>query len=206
MNKIEPILQEIGSILYGLMSTNNIETIMLRGRLYLNFHQLGIRNVLNDNSSKLLEVNNLTTDKLLLILQNLQKNDFFKDDYWNHFEIILNSNGDLIFNYINIMESDTFPNLNMKGISDLTENEAKAHHIPMNIWQEKIKVKGDRASPKLKTIKVKITNYQNIKSEKFIESKRVVIEMNKGIFLNIKDTLQLIIPKGINASIISSVL
>lgn len=199
MIKIDLIFQKIANLVYGIIPVDD-DRVLIRGRLYPDFYQIGIRRLSCDGLSELLETESLISDKVLFLLQDLQKCDYFKEEVWNHFELFLNRNGELIFNYINIIEEDTFPNLNMKGVSDLSEYEAKAQHIPLKIWQERVKIMKNGPHPELHTVKCKMKINSSIEST-ILEPNKIIFDKTKGNFINIKDTLQLIIPDDANAAI-----
>lgn len=68
-----------------------------------------------------------------------QQKDYQKGIYWTHFKISWTQTQGVGFEFANIAETDNWPNLYMKGISELTWAEADAHHIPYDIWKKKSK-------------------------------------------------------------------
>lgn len=60
------------------------------------------------------------------------------DKQWTHCCISLSKDRILEISCLNIEDSDSWPGLYMRGISDLNEDEIKEFHIPRKIWEEKM--------------------------------------------------------------------
>ncbi|MCY7296226.1 hypothetical protein HJG39_12400 [Alteromonas sp. a30] len=58
---------------------------------------------------------------------------------WTHFKASLTEKGKFKIEFAYIPEDDSWPGVYMKRVSDLTEEEAKAHYIPEQDWLERVK-------------------------------------------------------------------
>ncbi|OSI25097.1 hypothetical protein BV912_01605 [Neisseria dumasiana] len=66
----------------------------------------------------------------------------FKSNPWTHCHISLSVSGKFNIRFAYISEDDSWPNLFMRGISDLTEDEAEnIYYVPKEIWEKRVRVK-----------------------------------------------------------------
>lgn len=77
---------------------------------------------------------------ILDILESYKNSRDYKilEEKWTHCCISLDKDRKLDVIYLDIDESDSWPGLYMKGVSDLNEHEIKKFYIPKEIWDEKI--------------------------------------------------------------------
>ena len=80
---------------------------------------------------------------ILVLLENIKSlPPFVGKEQWTHCHISLLNSGKLNIKFAYIFEDDSWPNLFMKGISDLTEEEAEhVYYVPKEIWEERVRLK-----------------------------------------------------------------
>ncbi|EGZ51090.1 immunity protein YezG family protein [Neisseria wadsworthii] len=80
---------------------------------------------------------------ILDLLENIRNLPPFKGkEQWTHCHISLSDSGKFNIRFAYISEDDSWPNLFMRGISDLTEDEAEnVYHVPREIWEERVRLK-----------------------------------------------------------------
>lgn len=142
--------------------------------------------------------NKMLIDKLTDLVKELKKSDEISIS-WNQYRFIINDKKILKIELIFIEESESFPGLIMKGLSDLSKEEADENNIPDEIWLQHVKnkVKIPSPIPYIFETQIEFNNADN--KINFPKFNKIVIDEKKGAFINIKDTLQLIIPDGANA-------
>lgn len=80
---------------------------------------------------------------ILDLLENIRNLPPFKGkEQWTHCHISLSDSGKFNIRFAYISEDNSWPNLFMRGISDLTEDEAEnVYHVPREIWEERVRLK-----------------------------------------------------------------
>ncbi|OSI09646.1 immunity protein YezG family protein [Neisseria zoodegmatis] len=84
-----------------------------------------------------------TAADILDLLENIRSLPPFKEkEPWTHCHISLSDSGKFNIRFAYISENDSWPNLFMRGISDLTKDEAEnVYHIPRETWAERVRLK-----------------------------------------------------------------
>ena len=150
MNDDQKIYQEIANILASIMSSDAI-AIIFDGFIYDTSSQIGCTNILLNNQKEFINLPSNLFIQLRNLIQKLQKCKIFANEKWTHFEVHLSKDGKFKMNFAYIPEEDSWVNLIMKGISDLSEEESSKLGIPKDLWLERIKHKGTGTSGKPKS-------------------------------------------------------
>ncbi|MGC7589343.1 hypothetical protein ACPWUF_02500 [Bisgaard Taxon 46] len=84
-------------------------------------------------------------DEIMILMRKLKE---VTSQDWSQYIFSLSNNMDFNIKFAYI-EEDSWPNLYMKGISDLTKEEAEESYIPEEIWEERVEIKAGKneASP-----------------------------------------------------------
>lgn len=77
--------------------------------------------------------------KIAHLVKELHVFDEFKKDPFTHFEATLTHEKKFSLHFAWVPKLDCWPRLFMKGVSQLTEEEAKMHNIPKSEWQSRVK-------------------------------------------------------------------
>lgn len=136
MDDDQKIYQEIANILSSIMSSEAI-AIIFDGFVYDTSSQIGCTNVLLNNQTEFVNLPSNLFIQLRDLIQKLQECKIFANEKWTHFEVKLDKNGKFKMKFAYILEEDSWVNLIMRGISDLTEEEAKKLGIPKDLWLER---------------------------------------------------------------------
>ena len=63
---------------------------------------------------------------------------------WTQSRFTLDKNGKFDVRFAYIQEEDSWGSIYLRGISDLTLEEAEEHNIPREIWEERVKAKKEQ--------------------------------------------------------------
>ena len=142
--KDQELYQKIGELLWSIMPENALEIYYI-GCIYPDYSAGGAEWLTIENKIVSFEMGQRAydiesqIDELIIELRSL---DIFKEK-WTHFKIKLTDNGGFnrVFGYI--PREDSWVNLYMRGISDLTEEEWEKYYsqIPRELWEERVKLK-----------------------------------------------------------------
>ncbi len=81
-------------------------------------------------------------DKIEEQLKQLQNHKLFEKERWTHCKVTLSDEGNLNMKFAYIPWEDSWPGLFMKGISELTQEEADdKYSIPKEEWEKRQKLK-----------------------------------------------------------------
>ena len=67
------------------------------------------------------------------------------NNQWNHCCFILFDNMEFNINFSSVSEEDSWPGLFMKGVSDLSYDEIANFHIPLEYWEERVRIKNSKS-------------------------------------------------------------
>ncbi|KPN71514.1 immunity protein YezG family protein [Neisseria sp. 83E34] len=140
------IYQQIGKLLWSITPFDALEVIYI-GMFYDDMKQAGAHWINKDNGEESFYSGfdnpiEQIEDNINTLLEQLQKCTIFKNEPWTHCHISLSDSGKLNMRFAYIPEDDSWPNLFMKGISDLTEDEAEnVYSVPREIWEERVRLK-----------------------------------------------------------------
>lgn len=73
-------------------------------------------------------------------MEKLNNSEIFKEK-WTHFKISLTEESKFNIEFAYIPEDDRWPELYMKAISDLKEEEQDEYNIPIDEWEKRVKLK-----------------------------------------------------------------
>ena len=140
------IYQKIGKLLWSIMPLEAKEIIYL-AQLYENVTQAGAhwidkegkeRRFYDGFENPIQEIEY----KIRESLETLQKLPLFQQDSWTQCQVTLNEQGKFKIKFAYIPEEDSWPNMFMKGVSDLTEAElGEPNYVPKEIWEERVRLK-----------------------------------------------------------------
>ena len=133
--------KEIKDILWSIMPLT-VRKIVFRGYIYDSSAQLGCHKILDDGQMELIKIPSRMLLQLMYLMKDLQKCEIFSQEPWTHFKMIFSKNKMLEVDFVYIPKEDSWVNLIMKGISDLTEEEWKNTGIPKELWEERVRHKG----------------------------------------------------------------
>lgn len=110
---------------------------------------------------------------ILDILESYKSSYDYKklDEKWTHCCISLDKNRNLDIICLDIDNSDCWPGLYMKGISDLTEDELKGTGIPKELWEERVFYKDSGQLGKLQSYfinKERREEFSNLTDDQYI--------------------------------------
>jgi hypothetical protein len=88
-------------------------------------------------------------------LQELCLTEFYARFNWNHVRVSLSEKGRINFKFAHVPEEDYWPNLFMKGASDLSDEEIARAYIPRDLWTKKVDLAIQRKERESKTAETK---------------------------------------------------
>lgn len=134
------IFEKLGKLLWGIMP-DDADEIWCIGMIYDASWSLGPEWRLKDGS-----VSTFTEHypmdwcrDFYALMEELKRTSGLRSEPWNHFHASLNEKGKFKINFAYIPEGDSWAGLYMKGVSDLTREEAKANYIPEKDWADRVK-------------------------------------------------------------------
>ncbi|WP_269915489.1 immunity protein YezG family protein [Acinetobacter sp. HY1485] len=138
----QEVYQEVGQLLWSLMP-QEAKIIFYTGTIYPEHNSwlttFILRNSDEVNSFGFEESLQVVELKILDLMGNLQK--ITNGEKWTHFTISLDENAKFKIDFAYIPEEDSWTSLHMKGISDLTKEEVLETAIPLELWEERVKLK-----------------------------------------------------------------
>ncbi|TDF35217.1 immunity protein YezG family protein [Histophilus somni] len=79
---------------------------------------------------------------ILELYENLKSEMKVNGSDWTQSRFVLNNDGTFDVKFAYIEEADSWPMLYLKGISDLTKEEAENEYfVPLDIWEERVRIK-----------------------------------------------------------------
>lgn len=195
MNKQQINYKKLGKILWSVMPDNE-KIIILDGAIYDTFTQFGCHKELSNSETELLDdIPESKLDEMLNILQTLQA-----ETNWTHCLIRLDITGKMTGHFIYIPEEDSWLNLVMKGISDLTEEEWEETAIPKELWEERVRLHQTVLPPNSESaftveIQLDIQDWQKEHTET-IQIKPITIDTTQGHYDVLSQVLKLLFPEN----------
>lgn len=141
MNEQE-IYQKIGELLWSIMP-EEAQEIYFTGDIYPEHYSGGADWLLKNGEIETYEFEEKTYEfefKVYDLVHKLQTLDIFKDK-WTNYKITLTEEGKFNIEFAYIPEEDHWPNLFMRGVSDLEESELDQYYIPLDEWEKRVKIK-----------------------------------------------------------------
>lgn len=78
-------------------------------------------------------------DSVEFLLEELKGLDMFSSSPWNHAKVVLSEVGKINIHFAYVDDDDSFPNLHMRGVSELSYKDFyKDHPFPLSDWIEKV--------------------------------------------------------------------
>lgn len=170
MKSEQIIYQEIKDILWSIIPPKESK-IAFRGYIYDSPNQLGCHKILDDGQMELIEIPSGILLQLMYLMKGLQKCEIFSQKPWTHFKIIFLKNKMFEVDFAYIPKEDSWVNLIMKGISDLTEEEWKNTGIPKELWEERVFYKDSGQLGKLQSYfinKERREEFSNLTDDQYI--------------------------------------
>lgn len=141
MKEHEPYFQEIGKTLWSIFPEEAI-SIKCSGCFYPDFHSSFFYWYLESNSEHVFDWDKWPQelgDKIVNIMKTLSGMPPFNKPPFNHFEVSIDNHGKFRFKNCSVPRGDCEPDLVMKGLSDLTEEEAIAGSYSIERWKKHVK-------------------------------------------------------------------
>ena len=141
MNEQE-IYQKIGELLWSIMA-EEATIIFCTGMIYLDLNSYSFRWLTQDGKNKSFDFDKMPGeigDKIISLMEELRELEIFTEK-WTHFKISLTEEGKIDFAFAYIPKDDYWPGLFMKGVSELNEEELDTYNIPLQDWEECMKLK-----------------------------------------------------------------
>lgn len=113
------------------------------GMIYLDLNSYSFRWLTQDGKNKSFDFDKMPGeigDKIISLMDELRELEIFTEK-WTHFKISLTEEGKIDFAFAYIPKDDYWPGLFMKGVSELNEEELDTYNIPLQDWEECMKLK-----------------------------------------------------------------
>ena len=117
--------------------------IFCTGMIYLDLNSYSFRWLTQDGKNKSFDFDKMPGeigDKIISLMEELRQLEIFTEK-WTHFKISLTEEGKIDFAFAYIPKDDYWPGLFMKGVSELNEEELDTYNIPLQDWEECMKLK-----------------------------------------------------------------
>ena len=141
MKEDQEIYKKIGETLWSIMP-ESASTIYCVGMVYPDTYQIGPEWVNNDGTIGSFGFDNYphdVTEQIYKLVFKLQTSPFFAKEPWTHFKASLTEAGKFKIDFAYIPQEDSWPGLFMKGVSELTKEEAKKNFISETDWGDCVK-------------------------------------------------------------------
>lgn len=138
----QEIYQKIGELLWSIMA-EEATIIFCTGMIYLDLNSYSFRWLTQDGKNKSFDFDKMPGeigDKIISLMEELRELEIFTEK-WTHFKISLTEEGKIDFTFAYIPKDDYWPGLYMKGVSELNEDELDTYNIPLEDWEECVKLK-----------------------------------------------------------------
>lgn len=134
--------QKIGELLWSIMAEEST-ILFCTGMIYLDLNSYSFRWLTQDGKNKSFDFDKMPGeigDKIISLMEELRELEIFTEK-WTHFKISLTEEGKIDFAFAYIPKDDYWPGLFMKGVSELNEEELDTYNIPLQDWEECMKLK-----------------------------------------------------------------
>lgn len=134
--------QKIGELLWSIMA-EEATILFCTGMIYLDLNSYSFRWLTQDGKNKSFDFDKMPGeigDKIISLMEELRELEIFTEK-WTHFKISLTEEGKIDFAFAYIPKDDYWPGLFMKGVSELNEEELDTYNIPLQDWEECVKLK-----------------------------------------------------------------
>lgn len=139
MSKNQDILPEIGQILWK-MFPKEAKTIVYKGMVYPT-HDAMMVDWLDSSGVRIGPMGSdptrhMAEKRIAALVRDLSKSPPFADDPFTHITVSVDDAGKLTLDVARIPEWDSWPRLYMRGVSEVTDDEARTLPIPPAILAE----------------------------------------------------------------------
>ncbi|CAH1538755.1 conserved hypothetical protein [Vibrio owensii] len=134
------IYHEIGSLLWSVFPDCALE-VYLDCQVFDTFTERTFYWLDEDGNESWHDFGDNPTEILRLAvkqLEKLQRHPLFEKERWTHCRVSLSIEKELNIKFAYVEKKDTWPGVFMKGIGELTEQEAKQASVPEALWLEAI--------------------------------------------------------------------
>ena len=134
--------QKIGELLWSIMA-EEATILFCTGMIYLDLNSYSFRWLTQDGKNKSFDFDKMPGeigDKIISLMEELRELEIFTEK-WTHFKISLTEEGKIDFAFAYITKDDYWPGLFMKGVSELNKEELDTYNIPLQDWEECMKLK-----------------------------------------------------------------
>lgn len=143
MNEQE-IYQKTAELIWSIMP-EEAKIMVCEGKIYPEHNSYSFEWITETNQICWFEMDNIPHEigqKIIITMEELRSLDIFLEK-WTHFKISLTEAGKIDFEFAYIPEEDSWVSLDMRGISDLTEEELDRDYsqIPKELWKERLRIK-----------------------------------------------------------------
>ncbi|OOF44217.1 hypothetical protein BKK51_09410 [Rodentibacter trehalosifermentans] len=141
--KEQEIYQRIGELLWSIMPEEAVRIDFL-GDIYPEHYSGGAQWVLANGEDCYFPMGGRPYEIEREIIDLMHKLKEISSQEWTQY--IFSLTNDMAFNikFAYVPEDDSWGSLYMKGISDLTWEEADKYNIPREIWEERVKAKAEK--------------------------------------------------------------
>lgn len=140
--KDQEIYQEVGQLLWSIMP-NEATVIYFTGDIYPEHYSGGAKWLLSNGEVSTFPFGNRAYEiesKICDLMHDLQAMDIFNEK-WTNYKITLTDEGKFNIEFAYIPEDDHWPNLYMRRVSDLKQEELDEYNIPLDEWEKRVKLK-----------------------------------------------------------------
>ena len=140
--KEQEIYQKIGELLWSIMATE-AKIIFCEGYIYPDTNSCSFEWLTQNDKKDSFEFDKYPVEignQIISLITKLRALDIFREK-WTHFKISLTEEGKIDFAFAYIPKDDYWPGLFMKGVSELNEEELDTYNIPLQDWEECMKLK-----------------------------------------------------------------
>ena len=142
MMNYSELTKQVGQLLWSVMPEDAL-TIRIQGSVY-ELNSSGLVTFIMKNTEReswfdFDDPRNQIVSDILKIIEEYKKSIDESHEIWSHFEVELSELGKIKINFAYIPEDDSWVGLYMKGVSDLTKEEAQANYISEQEWLERVK-------------------------------------------------------------------
>lgn len=117
--------------------------ILCEGYIYPDTNSCGFEQLNQDGKQDSFDFDKVLVGivkKIMFLAEKLRSLHIFLEK-WTHFKISLTEEGKIDFVFAQIQKDDSWPGLFMKAVSDLNKDELDIYNIPLEDWEECVKLK-----------------------------------------------------------------
>ena len=134
----EKLSNEIGQKLWSIMPESAAQ-IIFRSTIHLKSESYGSSWIEQDGSLGQFDWDNepeQVEKDIHDFVKQVQDLPIFSSTKWTHCKVVLNETGKVKLEFAYVDDEDWWPNLHMRGVSELTKLEAAQNYIPGKDWRK----------------------------------------------------------------------